>query len=151
MQKYKWMLIGLTASAALWLATVVLDLDLFESFVFCLQQHEHLEFDELIFPAALFYIFLMIHLVRRHHKNRIEIERLRVYKATLNAMNHILNNFLQKMLLFKMTAEETKGFDPEILKQYDTIIDEATAQINALNCITKPDARTIFKTIEPRC
>lgn len=150
MKKYKWILIGLAFSTALWLAVGLLNLDLFEAFIHCLQHHERFEIDELIFPAALFYIFLMMDLIRRHHRNQIEIERLKVYRATLNAMNHILNNFLQKMLLFKLTAEETKGFNPDILKRYDTIIDEATAQINALGCITKPDEKTILRTIEPQ-
>lgn len=149
MKKYRWIITGLTLSIILWLAAAGLKLNLFESFVFCLNRHEHLEIDELIFPAALFYVFLMIHLVRRHHRNLIEIEKLKIYRVTLKAMNHILNNFLQKMLLFKLTAEETKGFNPEILKQYDTIIREATAQIDALECITDPDEKIILQTIEP--
>jgi hypothetical protein len=51
------------------------------------------------------------------------------------------------MLLFKLTADETVGFNPEVLKQYDKIIDEATAQINALNCLTHPDEDNILETI----
>lgn len=150
MKKYKWIIAGLILSTVLWLVTVSLNLDFFEAFAFCLNRHEHIEMDELIFPAALFYIFLIIHLIRGHHRSQIEIEKLKIYRVTLNAMNHILNNFLQKMLLFKLTAEETKGFDPDILKQYDIIIGEATAQINALECITAPDEKNILQTIGPK-
>lgn len=147
MREYKWTAVGLIAALTLWVITVSLHLDLFETFASCLQQHESTEADEVVFPVAIFYIFLMIDLIRRHQNSRIEIEKLKVYRSTLKAMNHILNNFLQKMLLFKLAAEETRGFDPEVLKRYDTIIDEATTQIDALECITKPDEENILKTI----
>ncbi|MGE4488298.1 MAG: hypothetical protein AB7E95_01995 [Kiritimatiellales bacterium] len=117
----------------LWIASVTLNLDIFEAFTYCLQHHERLEFDELVFPLTLFFIFFMIDLVRRRHRAELHMEKLKVYRSTVRVMNHILNNFLQKMLLFKLTADETEGFDPEVLRQYDTIIDEATAQIKALN------------------
>lgn len=147
MSEYKWAFIGLIAAAALWAVTVSLNLDLFEAFASYLKRYESAEADEFVFPAALFYVFLMIDLIRKHQTSRVEIEKLKVYRSTLKAMNHILNNFLQKMLLFKLAAEETKGFNPEVLKRYDTIIDEATTQIDALECITKPDEENILKTI----
>lgn len=147
-RKYKWIFIGLLLSTVLWLVTVSLNLDIFESFAFCLSRHEHHEIDELVFPAALFYICLMLHLVRRHHGTQIEIEKLKIYRVTVSVMNHILNNFLQKMLLFKMTAEETAGFNSDVLKRYDSIIDETKAQIEALGCITHPDEKTILETME---
>ncbi len=147
MRHYKLTLIGFAVAVTLWSLTVSLNLDLFENFMFCLQRHEAFEMDELIFPAAIFYIFLMMNLVQRYHNHKLEIERLRVYRSMMKAMNHILNNFLQKMLLFKLTADETAGFNPEVLEQYDKIIDEATAQINALNCLTNPDEDNILETI----
>lgn len=147
MRQYKLTLIGLVLAVTLWALSVGLNLDLFENFTFCLQRHESGELDELIFPAALFYIFLLMNLIQRYHKHKLEIERLKVYRSMMKAMNHILNNFLQKMMLFKLTADETAGFNPDILKQYDKIISEATAQINALNCLTHPDEEKILKTI----
>ncbi len=33
----------------------------------------------------------------------------------LSSSHHILNNFIYQMNIFKMTAEETLGFDSEIL------------------------------------
>ncbi len=147
MKEYKWTAVGLSAAFALWIVTISLNLELFEGIVFCLQKHESTGADKVVFPVVIFYIFLMLDLNRRQQNSRVETERLKVYRSTLKAMNHILNNFLQKMLLFKLTAEETKGFDPEVLERYDTIIDEATAQIDALECITEPDEENILKII----
>jgi hypothetical protein len=147
MKEYKWTIIGLISAFALWALTVSLHLDLFESFIACLKNNEHIEVDEIVFPAAVFYVFIMIDLSRNRQRSRVEVEKHKVYRSMLKAMDHILNNFLQKMLLFKMAAEETDGFNPDVLKKYDIIINEATAQINALEGITNPDAENILTTI----
>lgn len=149
MNKYRWSIIGGILAVILWVFTIFLNLDLFEAFSFCLQQHERIETDELIFPAVLFYLGVMIDLARRHQKNRIELEQMKIYRSMLQAMHHILNNFLQKMLLFKLTADQTEGFDPQILQMYDTIIADTVAQIRALECIEKPDEESILKTVQP--
>ena len=150
MKEYKWTIIGLISAFALWALSVGLHLDLFESFIACLQNQEHMELDEIVFPAAVFYVFIMIDLNRNRQQSRVEVEKNKVYRSMLKAMDHILNNFLQKMLLFKITAEETDGFNPDVLKKYDIIINETTAQINALECIAKPDEENILETIGHR-
>lgn len=146
---HKWSFIGLFLAVMLWLTVVILDLDLFETFAHCMTHHEAVEFDELFFPAVILYIFLMIDLIFRHHRNQIKIENLKVYRAMVQAMNHVLNNFLQKMLLFKMTADETEGFDPDVLKQYNEIIDQTVAQIKALESIENPSEKQILETVLP--
>ena len=150
MKEYKWTIIGLISAFALWVLSVGLHLNLFESFIACLRNYERIEVDEIVFPAAVFYVFIMIDLSRNRQRVRVEVEKHKVYRSMLKAMDHILNNFLQKMLLFKMTAEKTDGFNPDVLKKYDIIINEATAQINALECIAKPDEKNILETIGHR-
>ena len=146
---YRWTWVGLGAALILWISSVVFNLDVFEGFSYCLQQHEQMEFDELVFPLALFCFFFIIDLIRRRHLAELRMEKFKVYRSMVRAMNHILNNFLQKMLLFKLTADETEGFDQEVLKQYDTIIDEASAQIKALECLEHPDEKRILEAIVP--
>ncbi len=55
-----------------------------------------------------------------------------IYKAMISAIHHVLNNFLNQMQLFKLVAEDTPGFNHEILSLYDDVIDEASGQIEAL-------------------
>ncbi len=69
---------------------------------------------------------------------RKEMEKVEIYTSMLQANNHILNNFLNKMYLFKMEADESKDFDKEILAEYSGIIDETKAQIKNLEGIEKP-------------
>ena len=44
-----------------------------------------------------------------------EREKIKIYKAMIKYTNHIINNFLHQMMISKQTAENTLGFDPEVL------------------------------------
>jgi hypothetical protein len=68
----------------------------------------------------------------------------------MSAIHHILNNFLNQMQLFKMTAEDTPGFDHEILSLYDQIIDETSTQIGALSSITRINEVSISTSVSPQ-
>ena len=74
---------------------------------------------------------------------RTELEKADVYQAILGATNHILRNHLQKMLLFRNEAENSKDFDKDVLKLYDQMIDETNAQIRNLGNIKEPNKANI--------
>jgi hypothetical protein len=74
---------------------------------------------------------------------RTGLEKADVYQAMLGATNHILRNHLQKMLLFRNEAENSKDFDKDLLKLYDQIIDETNTQIRNLDNIQEPDKSNI--------
>ena len=54
------------------------------------------------------------------------------------------------MQLFKMTAEDTPGFDPDVLSIYDQIIRDASMQIDALGSITNIDESSIHAAVAPK-
>jgi hypothetical protein len=68
----------------------------------------------------------------------------------VSSTHHILNNFLNQMQLFKLTAQDTPGFDPQILSLYDRIIKDATNQIEALSNIEKVNETTIQESVIPK-
>ena len=70
-------------------------------------------------------------------------EKVAVYRAMLGATNHILRNHLQKMLLFRNEAENSKDFDKDVLKLYDQMIHETNAQIRNLDNIQEPNKANI--------
>ena len=80
---------------------------------------------------------------------RQEQEKQRVYEATLSAMHHIINNFLNQMLLFRHEAEQSGDFDPEILGCYDTVIDDARQQIASLERVADVSPETIRSAVFP--
>ena len=72
-----------------------------------------------------------------------ETEKWEVYTSMIRANNHILNNFLTKMYLFKLEADDSKDFDKEILSQYTEIINETKAKIKNLEGIDDPQKNNI--------
>ncbi len=67
----------------------------------------------------------------------------------MNASHHILNNFLNQMYLFKITADETPGFPKDVIKLYDKIIKDTNDQITALGEIEEISDQEIRKCIKP--
>ena len=68
----------------------------------------------------------------------------------MSSTHHVLNNFLNQMQLFKLEAEDTPEFDPEILNLYGQIIEEASLQIDALGSITKVNDISIRSSVKPK-
>ncbi len=82
--------------------------------------------------------------------SRRGLEKEDVYRAMLGATNHILNNHLQKMVLFHDEAENSQDFDRDILKQYDRMIAETVAQIRNLDDIQAPNKVNIEDKYRPK-
>lgn len=93
----------------------------------------------------------------QHSKNQLmqanaelqknEEEKIKIYTAMINSTHHIMNNFLHEMMLFKLTAEETPGFDHDVLALYEEIIADASRQIEALSSITNVDEESIYASV----
>lgn len=147
MNNYKLTLIGLFFAVSLYITSVAFELDLFEKLVILLAKLEKYEFDELIIPAVLFFVFLFVDTKRYSKRADIENVKLNIYKAMLSSSHHILNNFIYQMNIFKMTAEETPGFDAKILAFYEEIIDDTKHQINSLSNLTTIDEDTIRTSV----
>lgn len=79
-----------------------------------------------------------------------EKEKRELFEATIEAVQHILNNFLNNMLFFKMTAEDSKDFDKETLELYDKVIYEAEAQIKVLGSTEELTKTHIRHLIYPK-
>lgn len=148
--KYKFTLIGAILSVCLLTAVLVLELELFERTIDVLAQLEKFEIDEFIIPSLIFFGFLFVDLNHRHHQTKVEAEKAKIYKAMIASVQHVLNNFLNQLLIFKMEAEETPGFDTEIIAMYDSIIAEAKGQIKKLSSVISIDEETIRNSVKPK-
>jgi hypothetical protein len=111
---------------------------------------EHYEIDELFVGALIFLVFFTVDLLRLQREQKVEHEKNKVYKAMIASSHHILNNFLNQMQLFKITAESTPGFDQEILAMYDTIMKEASDQIKKLSDISEVSETSIKEAVMPK-
>lgn len=95
---------------------------------------------------------LLYLLVNSDYKRTLsrEKEKRELFVATIEAVQHILNNFLNNMLFFRMTAEESKDFDKETLELYDKVIYEAEAQIKILGSTEELTKKHIHHLIYPK-
>ena len=106
-----------------------------------------IEIDEMIIPLLLFFVFLFIDVYRRSKKVQVENAKLGIYKAMLSSSHHILNNFIYQMDIFKMTAEDTPGFDAKILAFYEDIISNTSDQIHSLSNLSIIDEYNIRSSV----
>ena len=150
MKHYTITLIGLALSLFLLMAGIVFDMDFFEKLVSLLHSLEEYEIDELIIPLFIFLIFAFVDLLKRNRASKVSSEKLKIYTAMMSSTQHVLNNFLNQMQLFKLTAEDTPKFNPEVLALYDEIIDEASMQISALGNINHINESAIQEAVAPK-
>jgi len=148
-KKYKWTLTGCLLALILWGGIAWQNIDVFDFVAAFLQRFERYELNEIFLPILVFYTFAMADLFRRHEALRVETEKLKLYRKMIKAVYHIMNNFLQKMMVFKLAAEEAPEFDPDVLKSYDQMIRETDEQIQLLGSLEKPDEELIEKIITP--
>ncbi len=128
----------------------IFDLDPFDHLVIFFSSVEQYEIDEIFIGGLVFLFFLVADLISRRRDQKVEMEKVKIYRAMINSSHHILNNFLNQMLIFKMTAEDTPGFDPKILRLFDEIISDARHQIDALSTIAEISQEAIEESIKPK-
>ena len=68
----------------------------------------------------------------------------------LHAVHHILNNFLNQILIFKITARKTPEFNKDILLMYDQVIDGAQKQTSDLSSLETADEKSIKDSVRPK-
>lgn len=150
MRNYKFTFIGLILGLVIFTVSLAFNIELFELLVEALESLEKYEIDELIIPIVILVLFSAVDQVKLQRTRRVEREKTKIYKAMLSSTHHILNNFLNQMQLFRMTAEDTSNFDPEVLSLYDVVISDAKSQIETLSNISDIDELSIHKVISAK-
>ncbi len=78
-----------------------------------------------------------------------QLEATRIYNSMMQASQHILNNLLNQMQLFKIEALKSNDFDREIIKLYDNAIDEAANLIQRLSQVENITGENIWASVDP--
>lgn len=150
MKRYRLTIIGLVIAVLIGFVSNLVDLDPFDNLVRFFASVEEYELDEIFMGFLVFLVFLTADLLIHQRNQKIEAEKVKIYKAMIYSSHHIINNFLNQMLIFKMAAEDTPGFDQSILKLYDEIIADAKRQVEALTSITDVSEDAIQETLKPK-
>ncbi len=147
--KYKITLWGFAVSLISLLCILVFEVDAFEALANFLWLFEDFELDEIIIPLFVFSIFLIVNLVKNQKEHELEAEKIKIYKAMLTSSQHVINNLLNEIQLFKIEAEATPEFPSETLSLFNEVTEEASQQIKALSSIENVDEDSIFQSIRP--
>jgi len=150
MRRYRLTLIGLGIAIVILVYAHFVEVDPFDWLVDFFKSVEDYEVDEIFIGAFIFIVCLSVDLLRQKRDQKVEHEKLKVYRAMISSSHHILNNFLNQMQLFKITAENTPGFDQDVLSLYDTIMKEATDQIKALSSVNELSEKNIQESVMPK-
>lgn len=78
------------------------------------------------------------------------MEVARTYNSMLHVSQHIINNLLNQMNLFKMEALKQEGFDKDVLKLYDNTINEASDLIKTLSRVEDISEGHIWTSAEQK-
>jgi len=146
---YSLTIIGLIIATVVGILSNLIDLDPFDRLADFFETMEKYELDELFIVFLIILSFFTVDLFIKQKKRKVEQEKVKVYSAMIFSSHHIINNFLNQMQLFKMTAERTSGFDPKVLALFDEIMGEASEQIQALSNVTEISEHAIKKSIAP--
>ena len=147
MNKYKLTVIGLVLAVLIYLISIFLELNLIEQCKTLLASIQQFELNEIVIPVLIFFVFLYLDTHRRSKRIQVENAKRNIYKAMLSSSHHILNNFIYQMGIFKITAEDTPGFDSKILDVYDDIVNSTSHKINSLSNLTTIDEFSIRKSV----
>jgi len=113
------------------------------------------DFNELWMRTVIVLLIIFFGIFADHFTNNIvmrekQLEVARIYNGMIHASLHILVNLLNQMQLFKLEALKSKDFDPEVIKFYDSAIDEASNLVETLSRLQEVTERTIGTTRVPK-
>ncbi len=147
MNKHRLTLIGLVLSIFIYFSSIFLELNLFEQVINFLSSLKQVKLGEVIIPLLIFGVFVFLNARRNSKNTEMEKAKRNIYKAMLSSSHHILNNFIYQMDIFKITAEDTPGFDVKVLAFYEDIILNASEQINSLSNLSSIDEFSIRTSV----
>lgn len=79
-----------------------------------------------------------------------EKEKREIYVSMLHASQHILNNMLNQLLLFKMEAERSTDFNKKLLHQFDDVFNEANSLVMRLSNVSHLTTEGIKNSISKK-
>jgi len=103
--------------------------------------------------ATIVSLFMM-NLTERLEKEKRELElresKIRTLKITMFTVHHIVNNFLNRLLLIRIEAEEEGTISKHSLEKLEKDISEVSRKLVALSEIEHPDSPEDFSAFFPQ-
>ena len=148
--KYFYIKISICLALSYWALDSIVHYFLYKELEFEIIPHDT---NELWMRIVIFILLIFFGFFADHHTYKIikkEKEKQEVYKAMVNASQHILNNFLQSMTLIRDVADHSNDIDKKIIQLYDQTINNTANQINNLKNIQNPSKENIEERFLPK-
>ncbi|MDH5184343.1 MAG: hypothetical protein OEX12_10680 [Gammaproteobacteria bacterium] len=150
MKKNLYVIVSIIIAFSYWCIEAIVHFYIFNEKVFEIIPDD---VNELWMRSIITLLLISFGLFADHHTRKLrekEGDKLKLFLVTVGASNHILNNYLQQMLLFKLEAMKCEGFSSEILELFDQIMDDTTAEIRKLESLTELNEGAIRKAVYPK-
>ena len=151
MKKRKYTIITLIIALVFWFMDATI-----HYFVYNEQQFELLpdDFNELWMRTLIILLIIFFGIYADYSTKKLlikekQLEATRIYNSMIYASQHILNNLLNQMLLFKIEALRSKDFDREAIKIYDDTISEARELLERLSQVEHITDENIWASVDP--
>lgn len=151
MKKHFYTLTALFMSVVLWFIDSIIHFFIFnnENFEIIPDDFNELWMRSTIIILVIIFGIYVDHSARKLLQKEKQLEAARIYDSMLHASQHILNNLLNQMQLFKLEAEKCHDFDPEVIALFRQSTEEASALIRRLSEVKSLNRETIWASIDP--
>lgn len=138
---------AIIVSAIYWLIDSVI-----HRFIYSEEEFEFIPSEENEFWMRVIIVVLLICFgLYADHKTkemvRKEMEKRIIFNATVSSAQHILNNLLNQMQLFKLKAEESNSFDKKTMGLYEQSFNEGKELVKKLSSVKKLTERNIKESV----
>lgn len=86
---------------------------------------------------------------RRTKKLRLREARMRTLEKTMYTVHHIVNNFLNRLLMIRLETETNGKLSESTLEQLEADISEVSSQLIEIGEIKEPEDPTAFNKFFP--
>jgi hypothetical protein len=97
--------------------------------------------------TVLLYVGVTRHVQR---EAAAQAETVAVFHRTLRSVQHIMNDTLNRMLRFKMLANDSGALDEELKREFEGVIVDASNRITQLSEMPDADAQRLTETRRPQ-
>lgn len=143
-EKYMLSFLGLLVASMGYVYCFLMNPDFVEHFKNYIELKEKHEIDEAvfiwIFVLLVFVVFNFIELL----KKRLFLQKKNVYVSMLYSTNHIIKNLLYQIQIMRMEAEKDPNFDKQVIRMFDSSIEEAKDMVDKLSKIKNIDSKDIY-------
>ncbi|MDH5232041.1 MAG: hypothetical protein OEZ58_02135 [Gammaproteobacteria bacterium] len=88
------------------------------------------------------------------HNNKLlrkkELEKQKIFLATVHSSHHIVNNLLNQMQYFQQEAMQSHTFNQEMIELYEQSMREGESLLKRLSEVNDIDETTIINSVTPK-